>query len=336
MPSEALNPQSPAYDPVFAARVAQAQMRQRLAADIAERSAQQSLRPYQAALRADPAFAEPWRRPQADPLGAVTPATGDVPMTEYFIDSKTGQPAAPPALRRQAPEPIVPEIIRRATEPDGFDMMADVPAVPAVPDQPEESIEDLRARLGFSWGKNVALGPNGRPLSNSTVGRGSLAQPRTVAHESTGGGGLVLGPDPDALPPGQRPPSYWQDKALDLAGAESDVRRAAARTALGREQPSTVDPRFTVGEELASQLDPKRAQSAEVQSVLAGVARMATLADLARKSGDPATIAAADEAYQRTMELAKLALTGVTGRNLGFYGGALGGLTLAPAPATSQ
>jgi hypothetical protein len=46
-----------------------------------------------------------------------------------------------------------------------------------------------RPPLSFSWGKDVKLGPNGRPVESSTV-RDQFGGPKVAANESRGGGGV--------------------------------------------------------------------------------------------------------------------------------------------------
>lgn len=296
----------------------------------------------------------PWERtyrPWEDPSGNRVAALRESAAVEALAAPKRlaaaqleaatlGLPGAvelptAPSGRDIALDAVPPEVASRPAVPDivagdgqaQYQPLFDFPGnQPGVPEQPrEESIEDVKARLGFSWGPGVQLDASGRPTTSTTIGAGTLSRPRVAARESTGGGGFVTA-DVESLPPGQRPPSYWEDRGLELRDIASRAALARGRTELAREQPSAAGSGLTIGEELATRTDPRRAEFASQQSILQGMSVLAGDLAEAERSGNPEAIKQAQRAYDTGQQLAKLYLTALAGRNLGFFGNDLAAL----------
>jgi len=107
----------------------------------------------------------------------------------------------------------------------------------------DTTIEELRRRFNFCWGRDVALDPKtGRPLEDS-IRWDSCKGFVPWGRESKGGGGYVLVPDAERnLPASQLPSAYWEDKRREIDMLALRVEKEELLNRLANEQSTRDEP----------------------------------------------------------------------------------------------
>lgn len=169
------------------------------------------------------------------PWEAPTPWAGIVSGSSSTAPERKGAPAVPSQSNPWAG--IMAGSSSTAPAP------VEVSGPPSQPTQSGGSIEDIKSRLGFSWGRGervpgtaVELGPNGRPTTDSVLTDPTSGR-RVQAHESTvgvgtGGGGFIASAPLESIPYSQWPESAKEAQIQQAAGtsavAEASLKQAQA------------------------------------------------------------------------------------------------------------